>query len=410
MNKVKGRYLLLATLVLATFTIASVIGFLYGPGIFVLPTVKIFNLSTEEHMGTEEYFTLVDEQGRVLDMMARRIYLNDEFIAADNWRYRVVRIKGHTAICRKLKLEQLSLSGDSVTAFTETHMPVQGKEKQTVGIYYTHDGECYVPTEGTENIPGDGGILRVGTIFAERLRSLGLNIADNKTSHAPHDDGAYRRSRRTAITLIKQGAAAIFDIHRDGVPDPNFYRQVINNENITKIRLVVGRQNQNMNSNLDYAKRIKAMADERYPGLIHGIFMGSGSYNQDLSPRAMLLEVGTHTNSRPEAERGVKYFADIVPPTLSAVMGSSAPQTASTSADWTSVLLILLAVAIGGGTYLVMATGSWDKAVNRLKEFATVELADVLGEPQKRKSFFVDKFGKKDKQDTDKVEEGNQDK
>lgn len=399
MNKAKHPYVLLGALILFILTLTFIASAHYGHVAPAGLAVKVFNLSNNEHTGGEGYSVLVDDQGRVLDMMARRVYLNDEFIAADNWRYRVVRIEGNKAICRKLRLEQLSLTDEEVVALAATDMPSQAKGKQTVGIYYTHDGESYLPTDGSENIPGDGGILRVGSIFAERLRGLGLNIVDDKNSHAPHDDAAYRRSRRTAVSLLKQGAAAIFDIHRDGVPDPDFYRQVINNQNVTKVRLVVGRLNQNMNSNLDYAKRIKAAADKRYPGIIQGIFIGSGSYNQDLSPRAMLLEVGTHTNYRAEAERGIKLFADIIPPVLSVAGRPATARTASTSADWTSVLLIMLAFVIGGGAYLVMSAGSWDKAVARLKQYTSIEWVNFLGWSKARRPMFARRFKRSNSQE-----------
>ncbi|NLW07899.1 MAG: stage II sporulation protein P [Clostridia bacterium] len=388
MNRTKRWYILLTGLTVLVFSLALLSYIQDRWQIPASSVLKVFNLSWDEHT-SGEYTILVDEQGQVLDMMARRVYLNDEFIAADNWRYRVIRIEGNRAICHKLKLEQVSFSEAELTALADTEIPVQGRGNQTIGLYYTHDGESYVPTEGTENIPGKGGILRVGSVFAEKLRNLGLNIIDDKTSHAPHDDAAYRRSRRTAISLIKQGAAAIFDVHRDGVPDPDFYRQVINNQKVTKVRLVVGRQNQNMNSNLDYAKRIKAVADQRYPGLIQGIFIGSGSFNQDLSPRSMLLEVGTHTNSREEAERGVKLFADIVPPVLGSVSRPAAAQTASSSADWTSVLLIILAFAIGAGAYLFISAGSWDKALARLKQFSSIEWVNLMGWSRTGKQKFL---------------------
>ena len=76
-----------------------------------------------------------------------------------------------------------------------------------------------------------------------------------------------------------------------------------------QIRLVVGRQNQNMQANLDFAKQIKAYYDEKKPGLIKGIFMAKGNYNQDLAPRSILIEVGTHTNSLEAAQNGAAVFA-----------------------------------------------------------------------------------------------------
>lgn len=344
--------------------------------------VKVFtleNLLVGQAHTEGEYSILVDEQGRVLDMMARRVYVNDEFISADNRRYKVIRVEGNRAYCRQIGIEQLSFEEK-----VEKVMPAQAGGSQVIGVYYSHDDRSYVPTQGTESIPGRGGILQVGNTFANRLRGLGLTVIEDQTSHAPHDDSAYRRSRRTAMNLLQKGAAAIFDVHRDGVPDPTFYRRTINGQDVTMIRMVVGRENQNMGSNLDFAKRLKAAADARYPGLIRGIFIGAGSYNQDLSPRAMLVEVGTHTNTMAEAERGVTLFADIVPPVLGVAARPAAAQTPSTAADWKGVLFVILALVIGGGAFLLISSGGWDKAVARLKEFTSIEWVNLIGWRRKK--------------------------
>lgn len=333
---------------------------------------------------TGQYSILVDEQGRVLDMMARKVYIHDEFISADNHRYRVIRIEGNRGICREIGIEQISLNEAEVPALAGQPTPADGAApaqagSQIIGVYHSHDDESYVPSDGTESIPGNGGILKVGSAFSDRLRSLGLTVIHDTTSHAPHDDGAYRRSRRTALSLLQKGAAALFDIHRDGVPDPTFYRRTINGQDVTMVRLVVGRENQNMGANLDYAKRLKAAVDARYPGLIRGVFIGAGSYNQDLSPRAILLEVGSHTNTRQEAERGAALFADVVPPVLGFAATPTAARTPSTAADWKGVFFVLLAFVVGGGIFLLISAGSWEKAVARLKQFTSIEWVNLLG-------------------------------
>lgn len=349
-------------------------------------TVQVFSLAEllPGNHTTGQYSILVDEQGRVLDMMARKIYIHDEFISADNRRYRVIRIEGNKGICREIGREQISLDGNQVAPAGQITSksgiaPVQAAGSLIVGVYHSHDDESYVPSEGSESIPGNGGVLKVGSAFADHLRSLGLTVIHDTTSHAPHDDGAYRRSRRTAMSLLQKGVTALFDIHRDGVPDPTFYRRTINGQDVTMVRMVVGRENQNMSANLDYAKRLKAAADARYPGLIRGIFIGAGSYNQDLSPRAMLLEVGTHTNTLQEAERGITLFADVVPPVLGFAARPAAARTPSTAADWKGVFYVLLAFAIGGGAFLLISAGSWEKAVARMKQFTSIEWVNLLG-------------------------------
>lgn len=352
----------------------------------LLPAVnfKGLNLTLKEHT-VGNYTTLVDEQGRVLDKMARAVYKDDEFIAEDNYRYRVDRIEGDKAICVQVGREEVMLEKESLSsASLGESLPAQaGGAKNLIAIYHTHSDESYVPTDGTESIPGQGGIFKVGAVFASKLRSLGVNVDHDLSAHEPHDNNSYKRSRRTAMQLIQKGPAAIFDIHRDGVPDPTFYQQVVANQSITKVRLVIGRENQNMNANLDFAKKIKAAADAKYPGLIRGIFIGAGSYNQDLSPRAVLFEIGTHTNTREEAQRGAGLLAEVIP-TVLGITPQPGPAAPSTAGDWKGVLFVILAFVIGGGAFLILSSGGWDKALARLKQYTSVEWTNLLGQRWRR--------------------------
>lgn len=370
--------LLLAAILASTLTYrARITG--WNP----LPAFSLGGLDPKEHtVGT--YTTLVDEEGRVLDKMARPVYKDDEFIAADNYRYRVTEIRGDLAICTRIGREDVVLEGPSFSEAPDMATPAQaGGAKNLVAIYHTHTDESYIPTDGTESIPGQGGILKVGQVFAGKLRSLGVNVYHDVSAHEPHDNNSYKRSRRTAAQLLQKGPAALFDIHRDGVPDSDFYRQVVAGESFSKIRLVVGRENQNMNANLDFAKKIKAAADAKHPGLIRGIFIGAGSYNQDLSPRALLLEIGTHTNSREEAQRGAGLLAEVIP-TVLGISPPAGPAAAGTAGDWKGVAFVVLAFILGGLAFLVLSSGGWDKALARLRQYTSVEWMNLLGQGRAR--------------------------
>ena len=119
---------------------------------------------------------------------------------------------------------------------------------------------------------------------------------------------------------------------------------------------MVGRQNENRDMTLEYAKRIKAVADEKYPGIIEGIFDARGNYNQDLGPRMILLEFGAHTNPLELAEQAALFFAEIIP----AAAGLSSEQAAEQEAKQTSptalrsILWILGIAALVVVGYLVI--------------------------------------------------------
>lgn len=142
----------------------------------------------------------------------------------------------------------------------------------------------------------------------------------------------------------------------------------IEGENASKVRLLVGRSNQNSEVNRAFAKQLKAVADKKYPGLIKDIFIGKGNYNQDLSPNAILLEFGTHTISKERVFQSTDVMADVVSTTLYGEQTGSTPsaQTAGNSAakkeknkgSFSGMALVIAIVVIGAILFALMQTGS----------------------------------------------------
>lgn len=389
-----GITCLLTGVVLISLAISQVM-----PGIKAAVTSSIidrvrFAGGYEEELAAGEFFSVLDEQSKqIIDKTSHKVFVGDEFITEKNDRYSIVKVMGTRAMARKIgRAEDIVwqpewdeyLKSDNLPAT----IPAQGKSGRTqVGIYHTHSDESYVPTDGSESIPAKGGIFKVGASLANGLRGRGVNVVDDKTPHEPHDANSYYRSRRTAMNLLKKQPVALLDVHRDGVPDPDFYKEKLDDKNITKVRLVVGRQNPNMNTNLEFAKKVKAYMDRTKPGLIKGIFIGHGNYNQDLGPKAMLLEVGTHTNTRYAAQDGAGILAEALPPVLgltTAAPGPGAARTAPVSprenrSAWTTMAWIIGFVLIGGAIFLLVSTGSIKGMSSKLGELRKTEFANFFG-------------------------------
>ncbi|MGI6587679.1 MAG: stage II sporulation protein P [Peptococcia bacterium] len=337
--------------------------------------------SWEKEMDCGTYFSLVDETGKELDQISRFVFIGDEFILEDNNRYQVIKIEQqqNKAIAKLVGKEELVWREEWTQVPATTRVAEnQGK----VGVYMTHTDESYIPTDGTESKPGRGGILQVGNTFANNLKDKGVEAHISFNKHDPHDANAYHRSRKTAAQILKTNPIALVDVHRDGIPDPNFYKTQVKGLPGTKIRLVVGRQNPHMASNLAFAKNIKAYFDKTSPGLVKGIFLGKGNYNQDLGPRAILIEVGTHTNSRTAAERGVAHFAEGIPHIIGATVGPGVAPGVKRSVERTGTgkaILWLFALAIiGGGAFLFLSTGSLQGSLTKLSELGK-EFSNYLG-------------------------------
>lgn len=340
----------------------------------------------EGELPTGQFYSFVNEDGEEIDRTGHEVFIGDEMILENNDRYRVVEVDSDKLIatCQLIGRENISWR-------EEWEQPVleMAEAAPTVGIYTTHNDESYVPTEGTESVDGEGGIMKVAGVLTDLLKKNNVNADVSNDIHLPHDANAYHRSRKTAVALLKKNPIALIDVHRDGVPDPEFYATEFDGEAATKIRLVVGKQNPHMSANLEFAKQVKGYFDKEVPGLIKGIFMAKGNYNQDLGPKVMLIEVGTHTNSREEAEAGVTQFAEGLPKLIGASAaggggGAAPPAEPTNTGAGSSILWLVLAVVVGGGAFLLISTGSFKGSWQRLSNLGR-EFANYLGPSGRRK-------------------------
>ena len=240
-------------------------------------------------------YSLLDGQGNVIAHFAGDCEVGDEYISGDNQYYRVIQVDEQAKTALMAYLGEADLP-DVSWLDADASLPVSATSgSKKIALYCTHSDESYKIGDGKTSDEERGGIYDVAAKLAASFEELGVTVEQSTELHHPNDAGAYRRSRQTAVALLKGTPNAIFDIHRDGIPDPVEYAVVIGDVKMSKVRLRVGKGNQNKDANLSLAKQIKAVADKVYPKLIKDIYMGKGSYNQDLSPRSVLLEFGTYT-------------------------------------------------------------------------------------------------------------------
>ncbi|MFZ5943473.1 MAG: stage II sporulation protein P [Bacillota bacterium] len=341
------------------------------------------------------FYTFVDsETKKEIDRTARAVFKGDQLIIGDNTLFEVEKIEDDTVYCKNKGKENISWlpQWDAAVSAPAANLIAQETNK-SVAIYSTHTAESYVPTSGKDSEPGKGDILNVSQVISEVLQKDGIKTNLSLNKHDPHDANAYQRSRRTAVQLLKKRPATIIDVHRDGVPDPKFYAKKIDGQDATQIRLVVGRQNQNMQANLDYAKQMKAFYDEKKPGLIKGIFIAKGNYNQDLAPRSILIEVGTHTNPLESASNGAATFASFLPEFLGLQqaggnqggVGGGDRQINRTIEKGTgsSIIWILAILVIGGAGFLLISSGSVKGSVDRVRNIGK-EFTSFLGSRRRK--------------------------
>lgn len=313
---------------------------------------------------------------------ARIIGPGDEYIDAENVLYRVIDIEGNVAWARyeeRIKLKEIPPDEWFKEVLKVTGSTIETQQKQAappvIGVYHSHGDESYVPSDGTESIPEGGGVIDVGSSFTESLEDNGLDVIHTDKTHVPHDAGAYYRSRRTAEELVNKGADVLFDIHRDAVPAEEYLAAVDSDEKV-QIQFVVGQQNQNVKVNRAFAESLKSVTDSIYPNLVKGIFMARGNYNQDMTPLSLIIEVGSHENTKEGAEESISLFADAVTTYFVGPQGRQAQRSAGETA-LRSVLWLVLIAGLVLGIYLLLSTENLEELRGKLTHFFQKEFAEL---------------------------------
>lgn len=196
---------------------------------------------------------------------------------------------------------------------------VEISEKPQVIIYHTHSSESYMPyKEGNYHREEEAGTVReVGDVLEEELEKMGINVIHDKTVHdRPSYNESYERSLSTIKVLSEKYPTAeyIIDLHRDAAPasvNEGKYT-TIDDKRVATFSLVVGGANENYVELYDFAEEICEEAGNISEGFSGKIIEKDYNYNQFVSNKALLLEVGNNKNTIEEANECARYFAQVI--------------------------------------------------------------------------------------------------
>lgn len=205
-------------------------------------------------------------------------------------------------------------------------------DEPTVLIYHTHAMESYTPQTGedyTEEVPFrtadlDYNMVSIGTRLAELLENAGISVLHDTTLHdAASYNGSYASSRETVEKYLAQypSIRLVLDIHRDAAEDGSGHQVATTAEtaqgDTARLMLVLGSEagglyNPNWQENYALAVKLQAVLEQESPGLCRELHLTDQRYNQDLSPGALLIEVGAAGNSHDEALRAMTPLSEAI--------------------------------------------------------------------------------------------------
>ena len=206
-------------------------------------------------------------------------------------------------------------------------------DKPLIAIYHTHSSEAYHGRN--EHLKGEAfyagdycwgetkGVISVGDQLAKILaEEYKIPVVHSRKIHDyPVFRDAYTNSKLTLTNILREypSVEMVIDLHRDGLarPPEEVITTTVAGERLARVAIIVGRgqkgfMNSHWQQNEAFAKQLHQTMEDMYPGLSRGVLIKDWPYNQELHPRAVLLEVGDHFNTRTEALKAAHLVADVL--------------------------------------------------------------------------------------------------
>ena len=214
----------------------------------------------------------------------------------------------------------------NVQELLQTDLSCEVSEAPLVLILHTHTSESYL-TEGTPYVEGEVGdltytrdnaqnVVAVGEVLADTLNKNGITAIHCTVMHdMPTLAGSYTRAAESIRFYLEQYPTIryVIDLHRDAVlnADGAYLRAVCQKEDgerVAQVMAVVGSDgggeaHPQWERNLALALQLRAHLNGTLEGVCRPPMLKNATYNQELSPYSILLEIGTGGNSLAEAER-----------------------------------------------------------------------------------------------------------
>ena len=208
------------------------------------------------------------------------------------------------------------------SAQEEAKEPVVLGDDPVVLILHTHATESYLPvSSGNYHSKKEENTVRdVGNTLAKSLEAEGIAVVHDKTLHdSPSYNNSYYRSYETAQALLKKYPTikCVIDLHRDAISTKGRAATVkIKGKVCSKYSYVIGTTASTYKQNKSFINSLNKVAKASYNGYTGKVLERGYTYNQNLSTKYLLLEVGYNRNQIEEARNSAHIFGKILADTL----------------------------------------------------------------------------------------------
>ncbi len=201
---------------------------------------------------------------------------------------------------------------------------VKADGKVRVLIVHTHATECYTANDGLEykekggdnrTLDDQRNMLRVGQVVTNILNSRGIGTMHlTVIEDYPQYTDAYKRMAVHIQKVLDENPdiEVVIDMHRDAFDHKSKPARTVakvNGMETAQLMFIAGTgKNPNWKETVGTQVRLHNMMENRYPGLMRPLMVRNSSYNHQMTPGSMLIEVGTAGNNLSEAMYSAYLF------------------------------------------------------------------------------------------------------
>lgn len=186
---------------------------------------------------------------------------------------------------------------------------------------YTRDGESYEESSAYRTLDEEYNMLSIGAEVKRVLEEGGIHVLQDRTLHDyPSYNGSYNHSRKSIRKYLEEypSISLVLDIHRDAADTGSGQLRTqarAAGEDSAQLMLVMGTgtsglKHENWQENLSLALKLQTVLERQDPGITRPTVLRGQRFNQDLSPGALLVEVGAAGNTHQEAIRAARALAE----------------------------------------------------------------------------------------------------
>ncbi|MGE6415846.1 stage II sporulation protein P [Planococcus kocurii] len=202
--------------------------------------------------------------------------------------------------------------------------------KDVIYIYHSHSREAFLPYFKKISQPEDAyhskiNITLVGEMLEKALERRSIGTIANSTDIVRElntrelDYGSSYSVSGEQVKTAQQknrNLEIFLDIHRDSLRKDSTTVK-LNKQDYARLLFVVGTGHKEFEKNLTFTKQLHQQLETQYPGLSKGTLekdksQGNGVYNQNLSPNAIIIEIGGVDNTVAELHRTVEALANVL--------------------------------------------------------------------------------------------------